>query len=337
MKKIPVVEVEGSNYEIGFQIGQKCRKQISRLIKTSKEKYLKHTGRPFNYFVKRGKRLLFYCDKYPQYIDEIKGIANGAEADFYDYFALNFEDEVVDNANKCTTIFLRTKNGIFLGHNEDWTRSFLDELYVLKLRQKYKPDILALSYLGPPQFIAACLNSKGIAFTGNSLYTTHKLGIPEAFVLRSMCDAKNINEAIKDLEAKPRSMGINSMIVSKNGIVDIENSISKSAIIEAKGDCFIHTNHPLKLKGKRGRNSVIRFNRATEMLKKNETRDMDLLKNILSDHKNYPDSICCHIGSEGEKIKWMTIASIIIDLKNMEMLISHGNPCKNKYKEYRLD
>lgn len=333
--EIPLIEVNDTNYNVGYKIGQICKKQIIDLIETSKKKYFSITGKPFGYFVKRGRKILEICQKgYVDYIDEIKGVSDGAGVDFNEYFALNFEDEVADFTNKCTTFYLKNNEGVFLGHNEDWINNFRDKLYILRLKQRSKPDVLFLSYLAAPQFLIASINSEGIAFTGNSLYVTHKLGIPEALMLRTMADARSVREAIKDLKAKPREMGMNSMIVSKNKVVDVENSLNKSAIMEVKGNWFVHTNHPLKLKGGHSKNSLFRYNRANEMLEKGE-RSIGLIKKILSDHKNSPDSICRHSGRENEK--WATIASVIIDISKRRMLIAHGNPCKNKFREYGLN
>lgn len=333
-KEIPLIEVRGKNYEAGYQIGARCGDKINRLLESSKKKYSSVTGKPFEYFVRRGRKIAGLCMKnYSGYINEIKGITDGANVNFEEYFALNFEDEVFDFLYyKCTTLFLKNENGIYLGHNEDWSSDFIDKLYFLKLKQKGKPDVMFLSYLGPPQFIIASLNSAGIAFTANSLFVSHRFGIPEAIMLRSLADAKNIKEAIKDLTVKSRGMGMNSIIISKDKIVDIENSLNNSAIIDVKKDYFVHTNHPLKLKGEHYGGSVIRYNRVKEMIEKSSKRDIKLIKNILSDHES-SSSICLH---KGNKYNEATLASIIIDLSKMRMLIAHGNPCRNEYKEYKL-
>ena len=333
-QEIPLIEASDTNYNAGYKIGQRCKSRIERLIETSKRKYSSITGRPFEYFIRRSERMLDICRKgYGKYIEEIKGITDGAGVDFDEYFALNFEDEVIDFAEKCTTLCLKNGDDVYLGHNEDWTNDFLDKLYILKLKQRGKPDVLFLSYLGPPQFIIASLNSAGIAFTGNSLYITHKLGIPEALMLRAMADAKNVKEAVSDLIVKPREMGMNSMIISRDKVVDVENSLNKSAVIEVKKDWFVHTNHPLKLKGEHYKNSLVRYNRASEILENADDKNINLIKKILSDHRNSPYSVCRHSKKNSE---WATIASVIIDIARMRMLISHGNPCKNEFREYRL-
>lgn len=337
-QEIPLIEVDGKNYDIGYRIGQRCKKQINGLLNVSKKKYSSATGKPFAFFIERSKKILdAYKRRYSPYIDEIKGMSDGAGINFDEYFTLNLEDEIYDFMYyKCTTLFLKTDDGLFLGHNEDWTSDFRDKIYILNLKQKNNPNILFLSYLGPPQFIIASINSAGIAFTANSLYISHKFGIPEALMLRSVADARNVREAIRRLEAKPREMGMNSMIISKKRIVDVENSINNSAVIDVNKDWFVHTNHPLKLKGVHYKNSVLRFNRVTEMLENSDNKNMELVKTVLSDHKNYPAASICRHPASKVKEKMATVASIIIDIEKSRMLIAHGNPCKSEYREYKL-
>ena len=67
------------------------------------------------------------------------------------------------------------------------------------------------------------------------------------------------------------------------------------------------------------------------LLKKNLGRiTVDKLKEFLSDHVNYPGSICRH-GKGGK-----TTFSVIINLTTQTMLLARGNPCEVKYKEYNF-
>jgi hypothetical protein len=67
------------------------------------------------------------------------------------------------------------------------------------------------------------------------------------------------------------------------------------------------------------------------LLKKNLGRiTVDKLKEFLSDHVNYPGSICRH----GKGVK--TTFSVIINLTTQTMLLARGNPCEVKFKEYNF-
>jgi len=55
------------------------------------------------------------------------------------------------------------------------------------------------------------------------------------------------------------------------------------------------------------------------------------LQKILSDHANYPASICKHDGSSA------TVFSIVINLNELKAWIGRGRPCQTTYFEYKLD
>lgn len=56
------------------------------------------------------------------------------------------------------------------------------------------------------------------------------------------------------------------------------------------------------------------------------------MKKVLSDHAGYPGSICEHHGSG----KRMTVASVIYDLRRLEMHVCSGNPCCGTWVTYNI-
>jgi isopenicillin-N N-acyltransferase-like protein len=77
--------------------------------------------------------------------------------------------------------------------------------------------------------------------------------------------------------------------------------------------------------------SIVRYNRSTRLLKKNLGRiTVDKMKEFLSDHVNYPGSICRH--EKGIK----TTFSVIINLTTGMMHLARGNACEVKYREYNF-
>jgi isopenicillin-N N-acyltransferase like protein len=58
-----------------------------------------------------------------------------------------------------------------------------------------------------------------------------------------------------------------------------------------------------------------------------------LIREALSDHFGYPDSVCNH--RNGKDPWWdqnETVASSIVDLTTGEYWIAHGRPCENDYE-----
>jgi isopenicillin-N N-acyltransferase-like protein len=60
--------------------------------------------------------------------------------------------------------------------------------------------------------------------------------------------------------------------------------------------------------------------------------DVSSLKTILSDHENYPTSICRHEELPGIR----TSASLIAEPEQGVMHVCAGNPCSGEYVTYRL-
>jgi isopenicillin-N N-acyltransferase-like protein len=73
------------------------------------------------------------------------------------------------------------------------------------------------------------------------------------------------------------------------------------------------------------------------LLRRNKGRlSVDLMKDLLQDHDNYPNSIYRHADEElPPNFQLKTIASIITQPKNQAMHIAIGNSCENEYIQYQ--
>lgn len=342
--KMPIVEAKGTNYEIGIAIGKACKSQIRRQIKTNKRYYKLKTKVPYETYVEKGMAFLEPCIKYfPQYVEELKGISHGSGVKFEDVFMFSVEEELVHVANeipvtKCTTVATKTKdNSYVLGHNEDYGAEYKDGLYLIKAKQKgNKPDFISIGYMGTLPGSSIALNSKGIAFSGNSVNSHYlSLGVPKNFLLRSALDAHTVKSAVKRLCFKHRAIGNNSVIINKDGIYSVETSNDKAAVLKSK-KYFVHTNHYLHPKfyshhkRKIGPNSARRLDYAMSKLEIVKVIDEDTVKSILSNHRSL---ICCHAL---KKTSYMTIASSIAIPDKGILKVTKGNPCKKDYVEYKL-
>lgn len=342
MKKIPFVEAEGNNYDIGFEIGKKLRKQIKNIIYLNNKFYLRTTGKDFNYFAHKSKPYLKFAEKFPQYISELEGIASGSNMEFKEIFSLVCQEEMVFARGKCSAIAAKTSDGrMLLGHNEEWAPHYADGLYIIRATQENKPDFLSVAYIGNLPGTSAGLNDCGIGFSSNSIDVANtRTGVPKSFISRSVLDSRNIKEAVKFLTVKPRALGKDCLIVHRNGfIVDLEESTDRHAIIKSR-KWLVHTNHLLKLKGVKEipeECSFWRLERARELFMENEKKiNFELFKKILIDHHNFPDGICCHLCKCEGDIKYSTIASAIIDVTRGALHVAAGKPCQSSYVKYKM-
>ncbi len=336
--KIPFIEAEGSNYDIGFTIGKESKDRLKKLIAIEEGNYKKESGKSLSEYTKTLKQIVNLSTKYfPQYVKELRGISGGSGIDFNYIFALGCEDDLVYN---CTSIAGVSRRGILLGHNEDWLLDHINSLYICKIRQKNKPSSISLSYIGHLPGFSIGLNSEKFAYTENSLhFKANKKGIPLQFFMRAFLDIDEYNDLIKLAAMENRMIGENSLMVFQNKIFDIELMPKGYAMIKGK-KYLAHTNHVLDKKiasreTRHSRDSVWRLKEANDLLSNNKI-DFKLFKEILSSHKHRPDSICCHEYEKRKSSSYTTLASVIIDIERKEFFVAHGNPCRAKYKQYNL-
>ncbi len=336
---IPLIEAEGSNYEIGFIIGEKLKNKLKEIIRIEEKDYKKESGKSLSEHMKRLKQIIIISEKhFPQYIEEIRGMSEGSGIDFNYILALGCETDLAYN---CTSVAGISEDGMLLGHNEDWLLDHLNYLYTCKISQKSKPNSISLSYIGHLPGFSIGLNSERFAYTGNSLYckNINREKIPLQFFSRAFLDIRKYNDVIKLASMKNRMVGGNSLMVFKNRIFDLELIPNSYSIIDGRR-CLAHTNHILskEILSKEkwhDEDSVWRLDRANDLLSNNEI-NLNLFKRILSDHKHRPYSICCHEYEEG-KYPYATLASVIVNISKGKFFVAYGNPCKSKYKEFNCE
>ena len=138
-------------------------------------------------------------------------------------------------------------------------------------------------------------------------------------------------------------------IRDRNGeCVDIEIENEEFDVLYPKDGIIVHTNHfissrlpilPRKDMGKRKfTDSFVRLGRADKLLRKkgSEISEEDI-KAVLTDHVEYPSSICRHDDEKLEKgLRMGTVFSMIINLTKGEILFCKGNPCELEYEKYRI-
>src|SRR3989344_7033278 len=123
MENIPYLKITAkNNNELGFKIGVKLKDRIKKRLAVNKKLYQKMRMKKFSVLAEMALKFLPAAEKnFPELVDETRALSRGAELKFEELMVLMCEEELVDlNVPKCTNVALKTKNGILLGHNEDW-------------------------------------------------------------------------------------------------------------------------------------------------------------------------------------------------------------------------
>ena len=331
-KKFPIISLKGSSADIGLQHGRILRKRINETINW----YKKIISREESEILALATHFKSEIAQFnPNYCDEIEGVAAGAEVNPLWIYALNSRSEIMNSfTNECTAIYF--KDTAFLGQNWDWAKELEKLAVILHIKSEDKPEILMMSEPGIIGKIG--LNSKGIGVCLNFLDSGQvSKGVPIHILLRSILDSRSIDEAITQINPFKEGKSANILIGdAQGGCIDFE--FANQQIYEPQSDSkvFLHTNHyllneELNIDLEKLANSFVRYEQALQMVQTFEDNSLEGMKRILLDQTRGDMPICRpyvpnpDIGNAG------TVCSIIMDLKELKMHITLGNPIENPF------
>ncbi len=341
---------------MGCQIGEAFREQVRHSIKNAREllddayEQLQLTWD--GALIQAKKYIPFAEERYPQYVEELKGIADGAAVSFDEVAMVNAMEAVTIDAlhlTKCTSMAVnqeRTANEtVLIAHNEDWLPEDEQDVYLVHAHPEDEPPFLAMSYGALLPNIG--FNAYGIAQTCDLVYPADsRIGIPRVVVSRAVLSARTPGEGIQHMLVSRRAAGYNHLLAHESGeMYNVEVSARRFALLPSEDGCLVHTNHYLDPQMQAVESEPdelistrVRYFRARRLLKQTSMHSAKSLQAILRDHINQPDSICNHANEAQNMLdREKTITSLLIDLTNRQIHASFGNPCENTYFTYQLD
>jgi isopenicillin-N N-acyltransferase-like protein len=352
---IPLVRVSGSHREMGRQIGETRRENVRRSVDSARklladayeELELTWDGAQ----IQARKYLPFAQERYPQYVDEMLGISEGANVPFEEISVLNAMEAVTMDALhlvSCTSMAVNeahTADGhILMAHNEDWVPEDEEDVYILHAKPDDEPPFLAMSYGGLLPNVG--FNAYGIAQLIDSVHPDDsRIGIPRLVVSRAVLAAKSPSDAIKRAVVSHRAAGYNHLLVHDSGeIYSVEVSARRFDILYASDGYMAHANHYLspymreiEYDPEQLIPSHVQYSRALRLLRKTDRHTIKTLQAIQKDHVDFPNSICNHAIQGHSLDREKTINAMVIDLTVREMHIAWGNPCQNPYHTFHLE
>jgi len=352
----PFLHVSGSHREMGRQIGEGCRKAVRHSIQNARQlladayEELELTWEGAQ--AQARKYMPFAQERYPQYVEEMAGIAEGANLSFDDVAVLNAMEAVTMDALhlvSCTSMAVNeahTADGhVLLAHNEDWVPEDEADVYVVHARPDGEAPYLAMSYGGLLPNVG--FNAYGIAQLIDSVHPEDsRIGIPRLVVARAVLAAQSPSDAIKRAVVAQRAAGYNHLIAHESGeIYSVEVSARRFSIEYADDGYMAHANHflsphmqEIEYEPERLISSHVQYFRALHLLHSTDKHTISTLQNIQRDHVDFPNSICNHAVKDRSPLdSEKTINAMVIDLTAREMHIAWGNPCQNAYHTFCLE
>jgi isopenicillin-N N-acyltransferase-like protein len=351
----PVVRVKGTHRNMGRQMGEAMAAQVRHSIENA-HALIKDTENTLELdwdgaVIQSRKYIPFAQERYPRYVEEMEGIAEGAGVPFDDLAALTAMEGVTMDAlhlTKCTSLAVnddRTADGhVLVAHNEDWLPEDEPDLFIIHATPDDEPAFVAMTYGGLLPNIG--FNACGLAQCCDTVYPNDiRIGVPRIILSRAVLAARTLDEAIRYMLIPQRAAGYNHLLAHESGeLYNVEVSARHFAIQYGEKGYLAHTNHYLSPTMQVVENEPdelvatrVRYFRALRLLRKTNKHTVKSLQAIQRDHVNHPDSICNHAENVGSPLdREKTICSLVMDLTARVMHIAWGNPCQNPYHTVHL-
>jgi len=352
----PMIELKGSAYEIGFQHGKVLTGEIRANLKLYFEMVNGFTGMdPDLCLTRAGKFQEVIREHAPELLEEMQGMAAGADVSLDEILFLNARTELVSRkpsaetqSGECTAIGLtgeRTPGAqTIIAQNWDWHERICATSAVFVLEPADAPKAVFLAEAG--QVAKIGLNQYGVGVALNILMTGEMAyGLPVHVLLRMVLGARNTAEAVSLIKDSPRGGTSHFLIGDDSGDVKgLELTPDAVAELRPENGAVIHTNHycdPALAEKDVGRllmiDSTARLERAVSLIGRRNRWDVQSLSEFFRDHDGHPASICRHVNrSNPEFLHMRTVASIIMDVAARKMFVTHGQPCKAVHQEVAL-
>ncbi len=335
-----LIHASGDHHDFGKQIGLQTAEEIRNSIRNTP--YLQRQTRKLKDTLRRYEATI--KETYPAYLEEIKGIAEGAGVAYEDILALNIRELVKVKRNtqskhddNCTTLTLVKDKRTIINHNEDG--GLQDEAIIIKGTLPSGVRILATTYPGQLPGFATAITSNNTFLAANTLSCNHwrKDGIPKRFITRQALEAKDLATLKRAVLDPRRAQGQNYTFHHDGETYNIEASTREASIQRIK-DKYAHCNNFLNRKllryeARKPSNATFYRNKVAQERIWDAEDEKDL-KLILSSHEYAPKCICMH--RETQK-NMHTMANVIFDSSKPRTLrIAEGPTCTGHHEDYIL-
>lgn len=273
----------------------------------------------------------------PELVEEVEGLADGANLSFEQAFFLQVATEVeLEATDGCSAVGSAVDGGRpFVAQNWDQPPDSAGKQLILHLVPDVGPALLMFTFAGVIGYIG--MNSLGTGHVNNQLYGPSKpMGLTGYFITRKMLSLGRLSAALDWLRTVPVGSNGNYLFGDADGgLVDLELGNGRASEIWAP--CQAHTNH-YQSAGFRASDRVVEF------LPDSVDRLAQLEETFVStgteaaafaslrDHRGSPVSVCRHDSAEG----LVTAASIFLRLDVGQMLVCIGPPCSGQYHAYNV-
>jgi isopenicillin-N N-acyltransferase-like protein len=332
---LPVISLAGSAQERGITHGEILGERIHQYLEKVMGIYSAREG-GWGQVLKISEHYReFIGGIQPAALEEMRGIAEGAEVSLEAIVALSIDHEL-RKIHGCTNIVAlpsATRSGHTLvgkTYDEPYQRLKTDALFVVSPDQG--PRFVTLTSVGT--LSRDGFNEHGLVLLGSGLRGRRDgevIGLPFSVLRRIILAQHGIPGVGVVLNKAPRNQACNYTVALAAGEARcFEASVDGVYEVAPKDGLLIHTNHFLAPQAQgldrrdpaSAKDSQFRLKQARHMLEpKIGSLTLQDIQCALSDHTGYPGSVCSHREDTG------TLSSYWMDLNEGVFCITNGPPC----------
>lgn len=286
----------------------------------------------------------------PRYLDEMRGVADGAGVDLLDIVALNVRTEIVfglfadkpqlpTKTDGCTSVALKTPAGSsLLGQNWDWMVEQAPNLLVCYVSQP-QTDIPGFAMVTEGGVIGKIgFNDRGVGVCLNAIRArgVDKTRLPVHLGLRAALESRSRAEAVGRLKASGIAGSAHILVADTESATGLECTSKgvKELEMDNKGR-VVHSNHlvlehPDVDEPPWLRDSPVRLTRMHQLLDCAAPPGQEIttqkLVEAFKDQEGYPCSINRMQTGESEN---QTVFNIVMELSKRRAEVRFGRPTDN--------
>lgn len=327
------VRCSGTHYNAGFVYGSRLKKFGTLLLDVV----------PFEIDEIRMAFALaceeHYKIHYPEILQEIKGLADGQEAEYEKILAVLLSMYCIMPDQKCTNICFEGEDGVYLGRNSD----FLAVIEKYTMNCIYKLDGCYAFSANTTAFIEMedGMNEHGLAVGLTSIYpTVMEPGFNVGMIIRYLLEkCKTVEEALICLKELPIASSQTMALADATGAyVIVEANCKEMEVMYPGDDKFVlstnafHSDKMRKYVMPEGSiddwRQEERYQDTTKALQtKDYAHDLTFMKELLSGKHGF---ICQY---DRKATGADTVWSVVYDVKQKRIYRVEGNPGRRKFKE----
>src|SRR6267143_5584726 len=370
--ELPVLNLKGSPYQIGYKHGKKARLEIEHNLEVYFHRFKSETELSHDVAIGRAAKFLEVINKAsPEYAKTMKGVADGSGQEILDITALNVRYELmysqfskiglkpVPRTFGCTafaTLPAAVENGhLMMAQNWDWIPEVKG--IFLKVRNENGPDVLSFTEAGVVGGKIG-LNSEGLGLLINGIVSSKDdwARLKKPFHVRcwEILRSKTLRKAGRIVSQSEPNCSANFILgqqkkTGKGKVIDIESAPEAVCEIEPERGAVAHTNHfsnPKILGVKQvvdeeRLSTLQRYKRIQRLLDRTVRAGKKLslasAQSMLRDHYGKPESVCRHSNLKlPEYERYETVVSMIMDLPSRKLWAAMGSPCSTEYSLIKL-